>query len=183
MSNETTMASVGPIEQFAVLQAIYKELGKALATGDSTNLRGAVENGYREIYELTGATSFDIKLGGEKVGTFSFTKVAATEEQTETVFRVTDSAALWEWIAKDDSELEKDWCQDHAQEFARYTFEKTGVMPDGCKLVDVITPAKPAGIKQGVARINPELVRKHATAAQIANSVMGLLPEYKEEEE
>lgn len=173
---------MGPVEQFAVLQAVYKELGSALATGDPANLRGAVEGSYREVYEMTGATSFDIRLGGEKVGTFSFAKTPATEETTERVFRVADSDALWKWIAQDDGDLEKDWCHDHAGEFARHVFEQTGVMPDGCELAEVTIPAKPAGIKGGTARIYPELVRKHATFMQIADSVMGFLPEPEEGE-
>ena len=99
------MSDYNPIERLAIEQAVYNAIGADLKTGVADNLRGEVNGFYLDMYERTGATGFEVRVNGQKVGTYGFSKVNGTPERTVTEVRVTDHDAL----RSDQSEDFNDW--------------------------------------------------------------------------
>ena len=83
-----------PIERLAIEQAVYNAIGADLKTGVTDNLRGEVNGFYLDLYQRTGATGFEVRVNGQKVGTYGFSKVKGTPERKVTEVRVTDPQAL-----------------------------------------------------------------------------------------
>ena len=153
------------IERLAVEQAVYNAIGADLKTGVPDNLRGEVNGFYLDLYKQTGATAFEVRLNGQKVGTYGFAK---TKERTEPV--VVDAAAL---LADDDPDFER-WCEQYvvrnvvrlAEQYAK----ETGELLDGMEAVSV-----PAGIKPGgTLRVRPEKVAA-ALGNALPATIAGLL--------
>ena len=63
---------MNPIEQLAIAQALYKSVAAYVKTNDPDNLRGQVDAEYRRLFVETGAKSFEVRIDGVKVGTYSF---------------------------------------------------------------------------------------------------------------
>lgn len=136
------------IEKLAIAQAFYKSIAEVVSTKDPGNLRGTVDAHFRDLYEQTGAKSFDLKLFGEKVGTYSLTLAKPTPESKRLDFEVSDKAAFMEWV-KRSGMFQIDW------DAIRANFLDTGEMPEGCNIVEVITPGTPGGeVKNGSIRVN-----------------------------
>ena len=125
-----------PIERLAIEQAIYNAIGEDLKTGRTGNLRGEVNEVYLDLYQRTGATGFEVRVNGQKVGTYGFNKVRGQKERTVTELRVTDPDALVAW---DDDDFDV-WCAlwvlDHIEQLAREYAQATGELPDGMELVE-----------------------------------------------
>lgn len=156
------------IERLAIEQAIYNAIGADLKTGVPDNLRGQVNGAYLDLYEQTGATGFEVRLNGQKVGTYGFSKVKGQPERTVTELRVTDEDAL----AADNSEEFCEWLAsyitDHLDELAIRYCQETGELLDGVELVESTMPATPDGIRpNGTLRIQP---------AKVAAAMGGALP-------
>jgi hypothetical protein len=156
------------IERLAIEQAIYNAIGADLKTGVPDNLRGQVNGAYLDLYEQTGATGFEVRVNGQKVGTYGFSKVKGQPERIVTELRVTDHAAL----AADESDEFNDWLSDyitdHLDELAIQYCQETGELLDGVELVETTTPATPDGIRpNGTLRIQP---------AKVAAAMGGALP-------
>ena len=120
------------IEQLAVAQAVYKLAAEKVKTNEPGNLRAEVDAHYRELFEQTGAKSFDIRIGEEKVGTYS---VKVTKPKRQTVCDCYDQSA---YLA---------WCEEHGfvrkvidEDAASAYFEETGELPFGCNVTEVETP-------------------------------------------
>ena len=129
-----------PVEKLAIAQAFYNSVGKMVNTKDPDNLRGQVNAYFERVFDATGAKSFDVKLLGEKVGTYSITvsKAKAPEVHYE--------VAVENW---DEFEL---WAQEHGYAYVEYDmeainrgFDRTGEIPPGCKTVAKVTPAVEGG--------------------------------------
>lgn len=163
------------IERLAVEQAVYNAIGADLKTGVTDNLRGEVNGFYLDLYERTGATGFEVRLNGQKVGTYGFSKVKGTPERTVTELRVTDHNAL---IA-DRSDEFNDWLgaylAAHLDELAVQYATETGELLDGMELVEVTTPATPDTIRpDGTLRVRPERVAE-ALGNALPATIAGLL--------
>ena len=98
-----------PIERLAIEQAVYNAIGADLKTGVTDNLRGEVNGFYLDLYQRTGATGFEVRVNGQKVGTYGFAKVKGQPERTVTEVRVTDHDAL----RSDQSEDFNEWLTRH----------------------------------------------------------------------
>lgn len=59
------------MERLAVYQAVMGKLADEVKTGEPSNLRGAVDAQMAELYEATGVKSADVRVNGQKVGTYS----------------------------------------------------------------------------------------------------------------
>lgn len=163
------------VERLAVEQAVYNAIGADLKTGVADNLRGRVNDQYRQLYELTGATGFEVRVNGEKVGTYGFPKVSGQPARTVTELRVTDHAAL----AADESDEFNDWLTTyvnaHLDELAIQYATETGELLDGMEYVTTTTPATPDGIRpNGTLRVKPERVAA-ALRGQLPSVIAGLL--------
>ena len=163
------------IEKLALMQAIYNEIGREIATRDPDNLRGRVNESYLRLYEQTGATGFEVRVNGKKVGTYGFPKVKAQPARQESTVEVVDWDALSEW---EDDEFDlfcRTWVARNIEVIARDYFEQTGVLPDGMAIVERDIPAIPEGIKQsGTMRVQASKVAE-AMGPALGEAVRGLL--------
>ena len=169
------MSDYNPIERLAIEQAVYNAIGADLKTGVPDNLRGEVNGFYLDMYERTGATGFEVRVNGQKVGTYGFSKVKGKPERTVTELRVTDEDAL----RADESDEFNDWLgawlTDHLPELAIQYAQETGELLDGMELVEVTTPAVPDGIRpNGTLRVKPEKVAA-ALGNALPATIAGLL--------
>lgn len=120
------------IAKLAVAQAVYKMAAEQVSTREPGNLRAYVDEYYRGLFEATGAKSFEIRIGDEKVGTYS---VKVTKQKMQTVCDCYDQSA---YLA---------WCEEHGlvktvidEDAAHAHFLETGEVPDGCNVSEVETP-------------------------------------------
>ena len=134
------------IERLAIEQAVYKAIGADVATNDPDNLRAEVNQHYYSLYEQTGATGFEVRLRGQKVGTYSITTAKAEPEHDEKRIVTTDEKALLRWCMEHgcvqiDRAKVDDW------------IAYTGELPDGMGTEVVHVDAKPARISRTTVRI------------------------------
>jgi len=163
------------IERLAVEQAVYNVIGADLKTGVADNLRGQVNGFYLDLYQQTGATGFEVRLNGQKVGTYGFNRVKGTPERTVTELRVTDMDALRAYDDADFDEFCARWVLDHICEIAVQYAAKTGDLPDGVEYVTETVPATPDTIRpNGTMRIRPEKVAA-ALGNALPATIAGLL--------
>ena len=80
-------------------QAIYSMLGKALGTKDPSNLRGVLDARYNALYKQTGGKSYDLMIGGQEVGTYTFKK---NKDKKELHVSIEDYYAFRSWIINSD---------------------------------------------------------------------------------
>lgn len=163
------------IERLAVEQAVYNAIGADLKTGVPDNLRGEVNGFYLDLYQQTGATGFEVRVNGQKVGTYGFSKVKGTPERTVTELQVTDHAAL----CADDSQEFSDWLvtyiEAHMDELAIQYAQDTGELLDGMELVERTIPATPDTIRpNGTLRIRADKVAA-ALGNALPATIAGLL--------
>ena len=164
-----------PIERLAIEQAVYNAIGADLKTGVADNLRGEVNGFYLDLYERTGATGFVVRLNGQKVGTYGFSKVKGQPAREVTELRVTDVDAL----RADESEDFSAWLADailhDLPDYAIQYATETGELLDGMEYVTTTTPAVPEGIRpNGTLRIKPEKVAE-ALGNALPATIAGLL--------
>ena len=163
------------IERLAVEQAVYNAIGADLKTGREDNLRGEVNGFYLDLYERTGATGFEVRVNGQKVGTYGFSKVKGTPERTVQEFQVTDMQALRCWDDDAFHEYVAKFFDQHLAELAIQYAQETGDLPDGVELVEVTTPATPDTIRpNGTLRVRPEKVAA-ALGNALPATIAGLL--------
>lgn len=163
------------IERLAIEQAIYNAIGADLKTGQPDNLRGEVNGFYLDLYQQTGATGFEVRVNGQKVGTYGFAKVKGQPERTVTELQVTDHAAL----AADNSEEFCEWLTsylaDHLDELAIQYCTETGELLDGVEYVTTTIPGTPDTIRpNGTLRVRPEKVAA-ALGNALPATIAGLL--------
>ena len=163
------------IERLAIEQAIYNAIGADLKTGQPDNLRGEVNGFYLDLYQQTGATGFEVRVNGQKVGTYGFAKVKGQPERTVTEVRVTDEDAMradnspefCEWLA---AAIERDLPQ-----YAVAYVQETGELLEGMEYVTTTTPATPDTIRpNGTLRVRPEKVAA-ALGNALPATIAGLL--------
>ena len=169
------MSDLNPIERLAIEQAIYNQIGADLKTGRADNLRGEVNGFYLDMYQRTGATAFEVRLNGQKVGTYGFNKVKGQPEREVTELRVTDHAAMMADESDDFMAWCSQWLQDHMDELAVQYATETGELLDGMEYVTETIPASPDGIRpNGTLRIRPEKVAA-ALGNALPATIAGLL--------
>lgn len=162
------------LERLAVAQALYKTTGKLVDTKNPESLRFEVDQHFYDQYRETGAKSFDIHIGGEKVGTYSLRFSKPTEQQTTQFFEVQDYEALARWMMKQDTETLQDFASQNLRVFAQFIFDTSGELPDGCNLVEVVTLATESTWQGGVLKVDEGLVFEKLQE-QLPPSIAGLL--------
>lgn len=151
------------IAKLVVAQAVYKLAAEQVSTREPGNLRAYVDEYYRGLFEATGAKSFEIRIGGEKVGTYG---VRVTKPETSVRLKVTDSRALMAWCeANDCLRVEPDMRR------VESIFGETGELPDGC---EVEASSTPGGEYAGSSlRIDPEKVNNALGGADVLPMLLG----------
>lgn len=140
MSDELT-----ELQKLSIAQALYKKLAKIVSTKDPDSMRAMVDDTIRANYENTGAKSYEIKLGGEKVGTIS---VKSSKASKIVDFRIIDINAYVQWCIENN-------CIDTDDAQAKRKFLETGELPDGCEVVEY---EKPAGYSGTTLRIEEDTI-------------------------
>ena len=136
--DEPPVEELTNIQKLAIAQAFYKSVAELVKTGDPYNLRGAVDGEYRKLYESTGAKSFDMKLGGKKVGTFSVVTTKPTESTKRVDVNVLDDELFKVWAIENDLiSIDRKRVLSHV--------ELTGEVPYGCELVEIVEPGDSGG--------------------------------------
>lgn len=165
----------GMVERLAIEQAVYNAIGADLKTGVPDNLRGEVNGFYLDLYQQTGATGFEVRVNGQKVGTYGFNRVKSQPERTVTELRVTDMDALRAWDSDDFNDFITAWVDERLAEIAVQYAAKTGELPDGVEYVTETVPATPDTIRpNGTLRISPAKVAEVLGPA-LPSMVAGLL--------
>lgn len=149
------------IERFALEQALYKYLAERVSTKDPDSDRAMVDEHFLKLYEQTGAKSFEIRIDGQKVGTYSVRVKKGARELK---------------VAPIDERLYREWAIDHGyvtvDEKAMIAhFEATGEEPDGAEIVTIATPEHVAG---GTVKVDEEAVAQ-AFGEKLPARVAGLL--------
>lgn len=163
------------IERLAIEQAVYNAIGADVSTRDPDNLRGEVNAYYHDLYEQTGATGFEVRINGQKIGTYGFSKVRGQRAYTERVVTVTDVDALR--ADENDGFLEycSGWLEEHLPELAVQYAQETGELLDGMAVVEREHPATPDTIRpNGTLRVRPERVAA-ALGNALPATIAGLL--------
>lgn len=152
-------------ERLAIAQAIYNHLGKLVSTKDPDSLRAQADREYKALYEQTGAKSFDVRVNGEKVGTYSIkVSKAKPAEEYKDLF-VTDKGELLNFIAALPMTFLDQFARDYYKYFAEWYLTKFGELCDGCVVDTITTPATEPAYMGGTLKVNAE---------DVANAINGL---------
>ena len=163
------------IERLAVEQAVYNTIGADLKTGVADNLRGEVNGFFLDLYQHTGAVSFEVRVSGQKVGTYSFSRIKGQPAQEVTEVRVTDVEALCADESDEFLDFISRWIESHLPELAVQYAQETGELLDGMEYVTETIPATPDTIRpNGTMRIRPEKVAA-ALGNALPATIAGLL--------
>lgn len=141
----------GKLEQLAIAQAFYNAFGKIVSTGVKDNLRGQVDKMMRDKYENEGAKSFDVRVNGKKVGTYS---IIVSKPVHTTELRVVDHDSFAEWAvdngyAHSEEVTVTNTVFDKDERTILGDSMKNGEIPDGCEWV---TTDKDEAYKKGTIR-------------------------------
>ena len=122
---------LGGIEQLAVAQALYKAMGEVVSTKDPDSLRSRADEEYLRLYAETGAKSFDVRIGGEKVGTMSVREPKRSAESVKLVVDDREAAkmALGDFVSA--------YIDANLQDAVQWVFDSTGEVLDGCTALRV----------------------------------------------
>lgn len=127
------------IEKLAVAQAFYNAVGELVNT-KSGSLRLAANDFYRTAYETTGGKSYEVRLMGVKVGTYTIT-TSKPKPSKSTRHVVVDNMADFDEWADQHGFTAVSYDMDGVNDY----FAKTGEVPPGCRVEEIVTPAEDGG--------------------------------------
>lgn len=131
------------IEELIVKQAILNAVASDTKTKNPDNLRGRVDAMMEENYYINpmAGRSFDLRLKGQKVGTYSLTVSKSEPQKVETSLEINDRQAFMQW-AEENGFIDKTPNMDAIMKH----FEMCGEVPEGCRPVEVVTPEVIGGV-------------------------------------
>jgi hypothetical protein len=147
-----------PTERLYVAQAIYKAIAEMVSTKDEHSLRSEADQWLVDMYEQTGAKSYDARLCGQKVGTFSVKVAKAVAGKTVPTTDVKDWEGFEAWLFDEGIETLKEFAIEHATEIAERWVDATGEMPEWATTTMVDVPGKPERVTGTTLRIDPQKV-------------------------
>ena len=162
------------IEKLALSQAVFKAVSKLVSTKDPDSLRAEVDREFLELYEKTGAKSFDVKINDVIVGLYSMKFSEEKPQETKTILTVKDYEQLARWFNDKTDEEIRYYVALNLWDFANYCFTFDGEVPDGCEVQEVITAAVPKQVIGGMLKVDGSKVCE-AMRGQLGASVAGLL--------
>ena len=125
------------MERLAIAQAVYKMVADAISTKDPDSIRGRCDAGMMDAYAADGTKSRDLRIGGEKVGTYTVRTAKAVHGSR---IDVTDEDAYYAWA--DENGLMKAVVDAAA---VQAWMDETGEVPDGCASVTTDVPEHATG--------------------------------------
>lgn len=160
--------------RLALAQTLYKMTGELVDTKNPDSLRAREDAKYKELYEQTGARSFDVRIGDEIVGTYSIRFSKPKDSESHKVLEVEDYYDLAAFVTELDADLFRKYAETELAAFADWYLFETGEVPDGCKLVEVVTPAVGKEYIGGALKVNTQAVID-AMRGQLSQGIAGLL--------
>lgn len=143
-------------EKLAIAQAFQKAVGDMTKTGDPTNLRGRVDAEMKERYlgDPMAGRSYDVKLLGKKVGTYSITVSKGKPSKTVNALNVLDQQEFTEWA------ICNGFMTVDMSAVLAY-FNESGEVPEGCEPIQLVEPGTEGGeITRTTLKIEPESVAR-----------------------
>lgn len=164
----TSIRDLPIMEQLAIEHALFSKLGEDVSTKNPDSIRALVDVDMVENYRNTGYKSRDVFVNGHKVGTHSVRVGKGKGKRVENRFQISSDAALDAWIRGNDSRMLWDaYMTSHRAEYAKWYFEQTGEMPNGCEMVTETIPAQKPQVIGTTLRID---------ADKVADAINGYLP-------
>lgn len=165
--------SLSDMERLAIEQTLFKRVASDVKAGVPDNLRGRCDEAVRLLYEQTGAKSFDARVAGRKVGTYSVRVSKATKPKAREVVVVDDPAAVWAWAQANADDV-RDYVLANAREFAEWFAKTTGEVVGGAHVEEVTEPARPESYAGTTYKVDEQAVWE-AVATLPPGTVAGLL--------
>lgn len=163
---------LGEVEWFLFLKMVRDAIGKELDTKNKSNMRGQVDAAYRRLWEQTGGKTYDMRMRGRKVATYS---VKTKHEAHKTVYDLADADAFGDWLLSGDgTHAATLWADRHAEQFVKWYVEETGEIPDGVEPRDVMTSTEGEYDSGMVTHFQPQQVIE-ALGDDLPTAVAGLL--------
>ena len=160
-----------------VIDTISKKLSEQLDTKNPNSLRSRVDERRRLLYEQTGAKSSDVRLLGEKVGTYSIRMSKPKESSQDERFEVEDYEALAKFVIAECADYAMQYISNDLAAFAVWYLDYTGEMPEGCTLKKYVTPAVEPQYMGGTLKVDAgkvaEVVRRDAQLNAAFGSLLG----------
>lgn len=158
------------VEKLAVCQAFQKAVGEHTKTGRSDNLRGMVDAEMRERYEADpmAGKSYDVKVLGRKVGTYSLTVSKPKPSKVETGLQVDDEEELFGWAWNEGfMTVDMDAVLCH--------FKGCGEVPAGCSVTETVIPGEVGGeVTRTTLKVEPFAVES-ALGGMLGDAARDLL--------
>ncbi len=127
------------LQRLAVMQALYKELGKQLSTRDPYSLRSTEDAALLARYAEDGTDRRRININGEQVGTLTVRLAKARPRAI-----VEDHELFAEWLVGEGASMLAEYVRDKGQAIADWLIERMdGELPDG--VTAYMEPSHPDG--------------------------------------
>ena len=168
------MRELNETERLAIAQALYNMAGKLVSTKDPDSLRSEVDASFKELYEQTGSKSFDVKVNGQVVGTYSIRFSKPKESETHVELVVDDNDGLYRWFLHSDMQTAAHYVSLDLRKYAEWYLQETGELPYGCRLDKTITPATEKEYIGGLLKVDQKKVAE-AVSGMLPGGVFGLL--------
>jgi hypothetical protein len=168
------MQPLSDIERLVIAQALLKTVTKYTSTKDHDSLRARADADMLENYERMGMKSIDLRINGEKVGTYSVKVSKPTSAAKSSRVVVDDSDAAYKWAMTAAKDEYNDWCIANIDRFCEYALSEFGEVADGAHVVTDETAAQPERATGTVLKVDPPKVA-HALGTQLPQAVAGLL--------
>lgn len=123
----------------AIAQAVYKTVAEYVSTKSDDNLRAEFDRAIAGLYDATGAKSFEMKIGEQKVGSVSLRQ---SKEKTEYHLDVTNLEQFEDWLLENGLAFQK---VEYDRDSVISYLLKTGEAPEGATLEKVTVPAQILG--------------------------------------
>ena len=154
-------------ERLALVQALYNHFGKYVSTKDPDSLRSIADREYKALFEQTGAKSFEVRINGEKVGTYSIRVSKGKPETTSRELYPVDRDKFREFIADIPTQVIYEYITTNPSDFAWWYVTNTGEVPGGWDWVEETIPAEEPAYMGGTLKVNAE---------DVANAIRSLNP-------
>ena len=158
-------------DEIILAQALFNALGKMVSTKSTYNMRFDDDQNLLELYESTGAKTFDRRINGVKVGTST---IKVEPEKSKFMLNVVDQDAFEKWLLE--TGMGRQEIVYNEQEIFDY-FTCTGEEPAGARIGQCIIPEHVTGT---TLRIDTQKVFD-VMEEKLPQNVMALLEQGEEE--
>lgn len=162
------------IERLTVAQAVYKAVADMVSTKNPDSLRSRADADMLGNYERMGMKSVDLRINGEKVGTYSVKVSKPTTSTTRTRLVVDDSEEAYRWAVRSATDEFEDWCIANIDRFCQYALDEFGEVADGAHVETDTMAAQPERATGTVLKVDVPKVA-HALGGELPVAVSGLL--------